>query len=89
MQYVGCIKEKALFVSNQILFLLKQGVENRGEMEKTAFVLSSRVYDVPSWCLRKTENGTEKDSMSFDLWFWVSQVMSPGLGFWNLLQGRT
>lgn len=88
MQCVGCIKKKALFVSNQIIFLLKQGVENRGETEEIAFVLGSLVYVVPSWCLHKTENGTEKDSMSFDLWFWVSQVMSPGLGFWNLLQGQ-
>lgn len=88
MQCVGCIKEKALFVSNQIIFLLNQGVENRGETEEIAFVLGSLVYVVPSWCLRKTENGTEKDSMSFDLWFWVSQVMSSGLGFWNLLQGQ-
>lgn len=88
MQCVGCIKVKALFASNQIIFLLKQGVENRGETEEIAFVLGSLVHVVPSRCLRKTENGTEKDSMSFDLWFWVSQVMSPGLGFWNLLQGR-
>lgn len=29
VQCVGCIKGKALFASNQIIFLLKQGVENR------------------------------------------------------------
>ena len=69
MQCVGCIKKKALFVSNQIIFLLKQGVENRGETEEIAFVLGSLVYVVPSWCLHKTLKNNTKTSLPFSLSF--------------------